>query len=240
MVTGGARGVGEAIASQIAASGYVVVLDVQDATGRSHPRVRHVPGDAADGAAAEHAAHIAESLAPLAGWVNNAAVFRDANFETATASEILQLVTANLAPALVGCHAAVNHFLRTGRAGAVVNISSHQAQRPVRGALPYATAKGAIETLTKAVAVDYGPAGIRTNAIALGSISTPRLTLYQTTHPGLDAQLAALHPLGRAGRAEEVADLVTYLLSERSSFLNGAIIPLDGGRAAQGADPEAT
>lgn len=67
------------------------------------------------------------------------------------------------------------------------------------GALPYATAKAAVEGLTRAVAVDHGPAGIRTNAVALGSISTARYEAYRAQHPEVDAQMAALHPLGRVG-----------------------------------------
>jgi len=66
----------------------------------------------------------------------------------------------------------VRAFLAAGTGGAIVNVSSHQAQRGVRGALPYATAKAAIEGLTRALAVDYGPRGIRVNAVALGSITT--------------------------------------------------------------------
>ena len=80
----------------------------------------------------------------------------------------------NLALAVAGSAAAIRRFLRDGTAGAIVNISSHQAQRPVPGALPYATAKSAIEGLTRALAVDYGPQAIRVNAVALGSIVTER------------------------------------------------------------------
>lgn len=72
------------------------------------------------------------------------------------------------------CSDVVNHFRRHDRSGAIVNISSHQAQRPVRVALPYATAKAAVDGLTRAVAVDHGPAGIRSNTVALGSIATDR------------------------------------------------------------------
>ncbi|MFC8943369.1 SDR family NAD(P)-dependent oxidoreductase, partial [Streptomyces griseoincarnatus] len=125
-------------------------------------------------------------------------------------------------------------------AGAIVNVSSHQAQRPVRGALPYATAKGAVEALTRAVAVDHGPDAIRTNAVALGSIETTRYAEYRREHPGVDRQMAALHPLGRVGTGREVADVVAFLLSDQAAFVNGAVLPVDGGRAAQGADPEAT
>lgn len=149
-------------------------------------------------------------------------------------------MTANLSLAITGCHTAVGHYLRHGRAGAIVNVSSHQAQRPVRGALPYATAKGAVEALTRAVAVDHGPDAIRTNAVALGSIETARYEEYRREHPEVDRQMAALHPLGRVGTGREVAEAVAFLLSDQAAFVNGAILPVDGGRAAQGADPEAT
>jgi NAD(P)-dependent dehydrogenase (short-subunit alcohol dehydrogenase family) len=140
---------------------------------------------------------------------------------------------ANLGLAVAGSAAAIRRFLAEGTAGAVVNVSSHQAQRAVPGALPYATAKAAIEGLTRAPAVDYGPLGIRINAVALGSIVTER---YDAR---LDEPLRRLHPLGRAGRGEEVAAVVEHLLSSDASFVSGAVVPVDGGRAALGQDPEA-
>ena len=87
---------------------------------------------------------------------------------------MLDLIALNLYPAVVGCATAIRRFLATGTEGAIINVSSHQAQRPVRGSMPYATAKAAIEGLTRALAVDYGPHGIRINAVALGSIATER------------------------------------------------------------------
>lgn len=239
VVTGGAQGVGRAIAERLAAEGQVVVLDITARLGWRRDGVRLVSGDAGDPAVAARAAEEAESCGQLHGWVNNAAIFRDAAIGNASAADIIELITANLALAVTGCHTAVRHFLATGRAGAIVNVSSHQAQRAVRGALPYATAKAAVEGLTRAVAVDHGPAGIRTNAVALGSIRTERSDSYRSEHPEVDAQLAALHPLGRIGSAEEVAATVAFLLSPAAGFINGAVIPVDGGRAANGADPEA-
>jgi hypothetical protein len=165
--------------------------------------------------------------------VNNAAVFSDATLDLASPSEVLDLITANLALAVNGCHTAVNHYLAHSRAGAIVNVFSHQA-RSVRGALPYATAKAAVEGLTRAVAVDHGPQGIRTNAMALGSISTPRFKAYRADHAEVDQQMAALHPLGRVGTSREVGEVVAFLLSREPSFINGAILPVDGGRAVIG------
>lgn len=144
-------------------------------------------------------AHGVGRVGSLMGWVNYAAIFSDAGMAGASAPEVLDLITANLGLAVTGCHTAVRHFLAHRRPGAIVNVSSHQAQRPVRGALPYATAKAAVEGLTRALAVDHGPDGIRTKAVALGSIRTARYDDYRAENPEVDQQMAAVHPLGRVG-----------------------------------------
>jgi len=122
-------------------------------------------------------------------------------------------------------------------------VSSHQAQRAIRGALPYVTAKAAVEGLTRALAVDYGPRGVRVNTVALGSISTERYAAFlgrqqPAAAERIEEEMRLLHPVGRVGRPEEVAAAVAYLLSEDASFINGATVPVDGGRSVSGRDPE--
>ncbi len=175
--------------------------------------------------------------------MNNAAVFRDAWLDAVPAREVTDLIMANLNLAITGCATAIGRFLAAGTGGAIVDVSAHQAQRAVRGALPYATAKAAVEGLTRALAVDYGPRGIRVNAVVLGSIATGRYQAFLAgQQPSAAAraedQMRALHPLGRVGRPGEVAAAVSYLLSEDATFVNGAILPVDGGRSVLGLDPE--
>src|SRR6266545_4354124 len=236
VVTGGGRGIGRAVVERLLGTEDTVVAIERDPaalawTGR-HPRIVAVVGDAADEAVTERAADRAQAAGTLTGWVNNAAVFRDASVHSAPTREVLDLIAANLHPAVVGCATAVRRFLAAGTGGAIVNVSSHQAGRAVPGCLPYVTAKAAVEGLTRALAV------------ALGSIATERYAALLNRLPGAEAarverEMASLHPIGRVGRPEEVAATIAYLLSAEAGLITGAVVPVDGGRSVLARDPEA-
>ncbi|GHO99629.1 short-chain dehydrogenase [Reticulibacter mediterranei] len=251
VVTGGGRGIGRAVVEQLLEDVSCTVVAIErdsDALAwvNEHPaggRVIAVVGDASDENVVEHAADLAQGAGFFAGWVNNAAVFRDASLHSTSAHTMLDLISLNLSLVLVGCRTAIRRFLAAGTQGAIVNLSSYQARQAVVGCTPYVTAKAAIEGLTRALAVEYGPCGIRVNAVAPGSVETERYEeLLRQKGPEeaarIEQEMHLLHPLGRVARAQEVAASIGYLLSEDASFINGATIPVDGGRSALALDPE--
>ncbi|WP_440106784.1 SDR family NAD(P)-dependent oxidoreductase [Streptosporangium sp. H16] len=250
VVTGGGRGIGRAVVERLLGDGGAVVAVERDPAALTwldgHPagaRLAGVAGDAADETVAERAAELARAAGPLAGWVNNAAVFRDASLHSATTGQVLNLIAANLNAAVVGCATAVRRFLAAGTPGAIVNVSSHQARQAVPGCLPYVTAKAAVEGMTRALAVEYGPHGIRVNAVAPGSVDTERYAEFLGAQgpagaARVEREMALSHPLGRVARSQEVAAVIAHLLSDDAGFVTGATVPVDGGRSVLARDPE--
>jgi NAD(P)-dependent dehydrogenase (short-subunit alcohol dehydrogenase family) len=247
-VTGAGSGIGRAIALRFAAEGArLVANDVAEAGLSSLARelreggvpVETLVGDMSSAAVADATAALAtRSYGRLDIWVNNAGGGLPTPFERTTESLYRAELARNLDTAWFGCQAALR-VMRAQRSGAIVNLSSGGALLASDGLHAYSAAKAAILSLTRNLALEYGPLGIRVNAIAPGPILTPVFAEYLKTLPGGGANAGAHAPLGRLGRPEEIAAAALFLASDDASYVSGATLAVDGAITAVLSPPHA-
>jgi NAD(P)-dependent dehydrogenase (short-subunit alcohol dehydrogenase family) len=237
LVTGGTSGIGRATAIALAGLGAHVVLSGRDA-GRGAEVVENIRAGggkadfvAADLTDASSARSLADRARELGGrvdvLVNNAGIFptgptaeiTETDFDRVYAINVKVpfFLVAELAPEM----AARGH-------GVIVNVSTMVATRGMAGMALYGSSKAAVELMTKAWAAEFGPSGVRVNAVSPGPTRTEGTAVFGE---GLD-ELAANGPAGRVASPAEIAAAIAFLAAEEASFVQGAILPVDGGRLA--------
>jgi len=234
IVTGGNTGIGRATAVALAHDGFDLGIAWHRDEERTSSVVNEITrlgrrcearhADFADVAAAPRVIdELADALGGIDVLVNNAGRGTTSPFLEMSPTDWRSVLDVDLtAPCLSG-QAAARRMVAQGRGGAIINVTSVHEHIPLPGAAPYAAAKHGLGGLTKVMALELGEHGIRVNAVAPGQIAT-RLTGQEDQEPN---EIAV--PLGRAGRAQEVAELIAWLASERAAYVTGASYVVDGG-----------
>lgn len=237
LVTGGASGIGAATARAFSAAGASIAigdLDLAAATGlaKELPSAEGFQIDVTDRTAAESfVAAVRKRFGRLDVLVNSAGIREIVPVLDLDPAEWHRVLEINLSGTFHVSQIFARAMRDDGRGGSIVNISSSAGLMGVPNRAAYVAAKHGIVGLTREMAMELGPLGIRVNAVAPGSVRTP-LTERYFSDPELVDRLNRSHPLGRVAVPEEIASVILFLASEAASFVTGAILPVDGGYTA--------
>lgn len=225
VVTGSASGIGRATAEALALAGARVAgLDLHE----SDTEVSVV----GDTSRVEDVERVADALSGVDIWVNNAARLLVRSVADTSDEEWHGLLGANLHGYFYGCRAAARRMLAQGTGGRIVNVTSTVNVQAVAELSAYGAAKGAILSLTKALALELAPSGVTVNAVAPGATDTPLNADAYT--PEVRRTYEQRIPLGRIGTPEEVADVVVFLVSDAARYVTGQELIVDGGLTING------
>ena len=240
VITGGAQGIGEACARRLVADGAAVALwDVDDAHGSALAAALAAAGARAVyhrcnvAQKADVDAALAATLAAFGrvdGLVNNAGIFKAAPFLDIAEADWDAVIDVNLKGHFLCGQAVARQLVAQGGGGAIVNMSSVNARLAIASIASYNASKGAIDQLTRVMALALAEHGIRVNGVAPGTIATELAAKAVLTSEEAKARILSRTPMKRLGEPDEIAGVVAFLLSDAASYMTGDTVLVDGGR----------
>lgn len=249
LVSGGARGIGRGIAAQFANAGAKVALidvlpSVKDTAAEIRARGGKAIGiraDISNEAEVDSAiAHIQDEFGEIRILMNNAAVMPTGPLHATSLTDFERCLAVNLRGTYLLSRAVIPGMLTSGH-GSIIHMASITGMLGLPGLAIYSATKGALIALTRAMSTDYARHGIRVNCVSPGTIDTPMLHDFvaeQGDPAELLRQFDEMHPLGRIGQIEEVAEVCLFLASDRASFVTGSNYVVDGGLSVRGEQPQ--
>ena len=234
IVTGGAQGIGEACIRRFAREGaQLVIADIDDSRGATLATelgALYVHCDVGDKAQVD--ALVAQTMAAFGRidvLVNNAGIFRAADFLEMTEADFDAVLRINLKGSFLVGQAVAREMAKAGK-GSIVNMSSVNGTLAIPTIASYNVSKGGINQLTRVMALALADKGIRVNAVAPGTIATELASKAVLTSEEAKARILSRTPMKRLGEPSEIADTVAYLASDAASYITGEIVVVDGGR----------
>jgi 3-oxoacyl-[acyl-carrier protein] reductase len=235
IITGAARGIGEAIAMRYAEEGCNLALcdlnlEGAEATAAA-ARAKGVEATAmqTDVIVRDQVQALVDAAVERFGTVdilvNNAGIFFNAAFEAMTDDEWDRMMDVNVKSVFIVSQIVIRHWLASERTGAIVNLASISAAIAFNNSSAYCSAKAAVASMTRCVAYEYGPRGIRANSMAPGIINTSMLPNQDDANRWADQKI----PMRRMGKPADVAELALFLGSDESRYITGDMIYVDGG-----------
>ena len=227
LVTGASKGIGRAIAAELARAGADVVVGYRTGAGEAESLAREIDGRAvqADVSSPEEAAHLVEEAGDLDILVNNAGLTRDGLLARMPDEDWRTVIETNLSSVFYTCRAVCRPMMKK-RAGAIVNVSSIVGVHGNWGQTNYAASKAGIIGFTKSLARELGSRNIRANVVAPGYVHSQ---LTDVLPEEAKAAMLGNTPLGRLGDPADVAGAVRFLCSDEASFITGDVLLVDGG-----------
>ncbi len=235
LVTGGAQGIGYACAEALANDGFRIILAdinaaVEDAAKRLGQDAGGIVCDMGDPAqVSDMFDRIAADHGPVSALVNNAGISEPGDFLDYDIATFQKVIDVNLTGAFAALQRAARMMIDAGIEGAIVNMSSINAQVAIPAIPAYCASKGGVMQLTKSAALALAPHNVRVNAVGPGSIDTAMMAAVNAS-PDAMKTIMSRTPLKRVGAPSEIADVVAFLISGKASYITGETIYVDGGR----------